>query len=218
MVALSITKDGKSKMAEREVMVYTLQDAGSGAGTSDLESRSFQVRAERNNDQRFVGKSTRQMIVEPGVVLLWCDNVSVNVATSDNGASAYEVKCDGQVSISLGSIITGQSFELKFGSIKMTDVSVQLYGPYKVATPEVTIPLSVFGVSTQKFDKPLTANEIAVQTSLLISSAHAQKINTPLQPQPDPIPSPGKVFDRDARIPQPFSPDSDGDFKERETN
>ena len=218
MVSLSITDDGRPKMAEREVMVFTLQGAGGAASTSDFESRLFQVRTEENSDRHFVPNSARKMIVEPGVILLWCDNVSVNVTTSDNGESTYGVKCDGKVSIGLGSIITGESFELKSGSINMTNVSFKLPGPFEVATPEVTIPLSVFGVSTQKFDKPLTTLEIAVQTSLLIPPANAQKFNAPLQPQPDPISSPGKVFDREARAQQPFFPDPDGDFRERETN
>ena len=218
MVTLSTTDDGKPKMIEREVIVYTLQGAGSAASASDFDSRSFQIRTEENNDRHFVPKSARQMIVEPGVILLWCNNISVNVTTSDNGESTYGVKCDGKVSICLGEIITGESFELKSGSINMTNVSFKLPGPYEVATPEVTIPLSVFGVSTQKFDKPLTTLEIAVQKGMLIPTATPPKFNAPLQPQPDPISSPAKLLERDTRALQPFFPDSGVDFKERETN
>ena len=214
MVTLSITEDGRPKMVEREVIVSRLQGTDNPAGTFFRESPLSQAPSEEKSDRRFVSEIQRRMITEPGVVLMWCDNISVNVTSPVDGLSMHEVKCEGKVTICLGATITGQSFELKSGAISLTNATMRLHGSYEAVTPKVTIPLSVFGVSTQKFERPLTTQEIAVQMSKLISPMAGSRFRESLQPVPDPISSLGKVLKKGASAPQQDFPAINVPFEE----
>lgn len=87
---------------------------------------------------------------------VYCDNISVNITSPDDGPSQYTLNCESAAHVrTLGLQIDCDTLEISDGQLTMTNVRIVQQGQ-TITTEKLSMTLPVIsGASTAKFNQPL---------------------------------------------------------------
>ena len=129
-------------------------------------------------------------VTAPQFASVYCDNISVNIISTDGSDSEYSLSCKSPSHVRVvGLQIDCDSLEIEAGQLTMTNVRINQHGQL-MTTEKLSMSLPVFGVTTTKFAKPLT-----------------EPLTDGFAPRPNAAPRRFNAPGSDSREPQPFGSD-----------
>lgn len=114
----------------------------------------LQVQLQMNSNAQRVPQG-RAPVAATEVASVFCDNISVNVTSGDNGQSQYSLNCTTKAHVRVAGLqIECATLEITNGQLSMTEVRIVQQGR-TITTEKLSMTLPVYGVNTTQFGNSL---------------------------------------------------------------